>query len=183
MNKKHYQAILLRLSFLAALLFCLNSSGFVVAQERQNQVPLNRTDICKECCGACCEEFYSNCSLSPVMVDGFNILDHETEMALLDKFAQSFNGSPHLSAYVVVYGGHINKFGELEERTNRIKKYLLNFRKLDPGQIKFVMGGFREKFTFEMWLSPVKNSYPPLTPTISPERVKFKGKMESLSSL
>jgi hypothetical protein len=39
------------------------------------------------------------------------------------------------------------------------------------------MGGFREKFSVDLWLSPVKSSYPPITPTISPEKVRFKGKM------
>lgn len=181
MNKKNNQTFFVAILFFWAVFIFCNSGEFAAAQEKQSQNLAKETETCFDCCNTCREKLYSDCSLSPVMIDSFGILQHETEMAVLDKFVQKFNGSPALDAFIVVYGGRTNKYGELDARTNRMKNYLLDFRKLDPSQIKFVMGGFREKFGVELWISPVKNSYPPVTPTVSPETVKFKGKMVSSS--
>lgn len=123
----------------------------------------------------------SNCSLSPAMIDNFGVLNHETEMARLDTSVHTILSAPEFDAYVVIYGGKINQYGEVAERLNRVKNYLLNLKKLDPTRIFFITGGFREKFEFELWLSPVKNSYPPLSPSIEVEKVIFRGKMKPLS--
>lgn len=181
MIKKNNRTFFVALLFLWSIFIFCKSSELVAAQEKQSQNSSKEIETCLDCCSNCREKLYSDCSLSPVLIESFGILQHETEMAILDKFVQMFNGSPALDAYVVVYGGKTNKYGELDARTSRIKNYLLDYRKLDPSQIKFLMGGFREKFDVELWLSPVKNSYPPVKPTISLEKVKFKGKMLTLS--
>lgn len=163
------------------LLFC-ESTHSIFAQSKTNEVATDKTSICQECCTICRDSFYSKCSLSPMLADSFGVLNQETEMARLDNFAQLINSSPESDAYVVIYGGKTNKYGEMGARTDRIRKYLIDFKKQDPSRIIFVTGGFRESLIFELWLSPVKNSYPPLTPSILPENVKFKGKITSLSS-
>lgn len=184
MSKGRHAVVVVVLLILSALAAIDITPPLLTAQEKKSLDSSSTTDACKECCVSCRESFYSRCSLSPVMFDKFGILNHETEMAVLDNFAQEVNSSQGAAdAYVVVYGGRANKYGELEERTKRVKNYLLGFKKLDPSRVMFVTGGFREKFAFEMWLSPVKNSYPPLSPTVSPEQVRFRGKMESLNSL
>lgn len=182
MNKHHSRIIFVVLCLSFACLPFSKSNWFVNAQEKPNETSSEKTTACQECCTACRDFFYSKCSLSPVMADSFGVLNQETEMARLDNFAQSVNNSPEADAYIVVYGGKINKYGEMEARTNRVRNYLIDFKKLDPSRIIFVTGGFREKFGFELWLSPVKNGYPPIVPSVLPEKVRFKGKMTPLSS-
>lgn len=177
MKTKNNQIIFSIISCLLATLVFSYLHRFVTAQENQ---PSSKIGICKECCNTCRKSFYSGCLLSPVMIDGFEILNHETEMARLDKFAQIINSSPESDAYIVIYGGKINKFGELEQRLNRIKKYLIDFRKLDSSRIIFVKGGFREKFEFELWIAPSDKMFPLLTPTVEREKVVFRGKMKPL---
>jgi hypothetical protein len=77
------------------LYFC-NLSEFAAAQEKQSQNSKKETETCLECCNNCREKLYSDCSLSPALIESFGILQHETEMAILDKFVQKFNGSPSL---------------------------------------------------------------------------------------
>lgn len=117
---------------------------------------------------------------SPVLVEGFksSSSNHETEMAILDSYLATLGNNPTSTGYIVVYGGRLNKFGEYEIRTERVMGYISRVRKFDSERIKLVHGGFREEFEFEFWTSEVKNAFPPLSPTVSPEKVKFSGKMK-----
>ncbi len=134
----------------------------------------------------CLETFYKDClnddylsRYSPELSESFTtIINHEDEMARLDNYLSVLNDNPTSTGYIVVYGGRTNKYGEYDIRVGRIKDYIFGFRKKDESRIKFVNGGFREKFEFELWRSPIKNSFPPLSPTVAPEKVRFKGKMK-----
>ena len=121
------------------------------------------------------------CPSPPYVTDKFGAVNDETEIASLDQFTNQIRADKNVVAYIVYYGGKINKYGEFQERTKRIKFYLSKVMKLDMDRIKFVHGGFREKFEFELWLSYTKESFPPLSPTIEPEKVKYIGKMKPLS--
>jgi len=103
--------------------------------------------------------------------------NHEMEIAYLDSYFDQLNINPQATGYIVVYGGRINKSNENEMRVGRIKRYI-KYKNQDESRFKIVHGGFREKFEFEFWLSPIKNAFPPLSPTVAPEKVKFKGKMK-----
>lgn len=160
--------------------FSLNTNK-VVAQE-------NKEDKCEEL-AKCFQQFHREClnenflnSFSPKDIDKFAIVNYEDEMSHLYNFYVELNNNPDAVGFIVVYGGRVNKFGEFDERVKRVKNYLLNDRKLNPSRIKIVHGGFREKFEFELWISPIKNSFPPLSPTVNPEQVKFKGRMKPLDS-
>lgn len=135
----------------------------------------------------CLETFYKECygdefldRYSPKQVDKFGIVNHEFEMLKLDGLKYSLIEDSDLYGYIVIYGGRINKYGEIKERMKRVKGYLINYSKLDEKRVVFVNGGFREKFEFEFWISELENNFPPLTPTIDPEKVVFKGKMKPL---
>ena len=121
------------------------------------------------------------CPSPPYVTDKFGAVNDEVEMARLDQFANQIRADKNVVAYIVYYGGKINKYGEFQERVKRINFYLSKVMKLDMERIKVVHGGFREKFEFELWLSYTKGSFPPLSPTIEPEKVKYIGKMKPLS--
>ena len=134
----------------------------------------------------CYRNYYNECfnnlllDFSPRKIDQFGIVGLDDEQARLDNLAIEFRNNPKLQIYVVIYGGKINKVGELKERANRITKYLIQNRQLDLKKITVINGGFREKFEFELWLSQSEKIFPALSPTVDPERVIFKGKMKTL---
>lgn len=117
----------------------------------------------------------------PFITDKFGAVNDEVEIMRLDQFANQIRSNKNTTAYVVYYGGKLNKYGEFQERTKRIKFYLSEVMKLDMDRVKIVHGGFRETFEFELWLSYAKDSFPVLSPTIEPEKVKYIGKMKHLS--
>lgn len=155
-----------------------NNWQSVVGQESNPPKSLNE---CKDCCKNCLEKQLLDCPSAPVFLSKFDsTINHEDEMARLDNYFAELNNNPESIGYIVVYGGRINKYGELKERVKRIEAYI-KIKNFDPSKIKIVQGGFREKFEFEMWRSPIENSYPPLSPTIDVEKVTFRGKMKPLS--
>lgn len=144
----------------------------------------------QEKCGRladCMEIFYKEClndeylnTFSPELVISFptNLVNHDLEMARLDNYLEVLSNRPNSIGYIVAYGGRTNKYGEYDIRVGRIRRYIIGFRSFDESRIKFVNGGFREKFEFELWTSPTKNAFPPLSPTITPEKARFKGTMK-----
>lgn len=133
------------------------------------------------------EESYIKCGGSPIVdfylpqqQDKFGIIGLEGEWARLDAFAIQLHNNPQLLAYIVIYGGITNKFGELKERPKPLVYYLTAKRGIDPKRIKIIEGGFREKFEFEFWTSQSEKMFPPLSPTIESEKVIFRGKMKPL---
>lgn len=160
-----------------------NNFYFVTAQENKEKKAEKSFNECKDCCEVCKQNYTLNCPSAPYIFERFrSSITHEDEMGRLDNFLVGMQNDSDLTGYIVVYGGRINKYGEWQERVKRIHNYIKYRRKFDISRIKSVHGGFREKFEFELWLSPIKNSFPPLSPTVSPEQVKFRGKMKPLDS-
>lgn len=183
------KAVVLKLSglltILVVLIFLTNDKKIylpsIVAQEVKTE-KLTEKDgkDCEECCAVCREDAVNECPSAPYLVHKFGITTLEEEWLRLDSFAIELGNNPNATAQIIVYGGKINKYNEFQERVKRIKYYLLENRKINPKRIKVIRGGFRDKFEFEFWISEVENSFPPLTPTIDPEKVIFKGKMKPL---
>lgn len=160
------------------VILILSLSVLVFSQE-------NKEDKCGKL-SDCLQSFYKEClndevinQFVPKDVDKFGVVNYEDEMARLDNYYVELNNNPNAVGFIVVYGGRVNKFGEFKERVKRLQTYIKE-RKYDPNRIKVIQGGFREKFEFEFWVSPTKKSFPPLTPTIEAEKVKFKGVMKPL---
>ena len=118
-------------------------------------------------------------TFAPKLVDSFGVTNLETEWAKLDNFFTQLRNDSKAVGYIVIYGAHKNKFGELSERPKTLKAYIKE-KKIDSSRIVFVQGGFREKFEYELWTSPSNKIFPSLSPTIEPERVIFKGRMKPL---
>ena len=135
------------------------------------------------------EKFYKEChdeefrnSFSPRIFDKFGIITLEDEWSRLHNFSTQLKVDPDTIGFIVIYGGRINKFGELNERAKRLTNHLVNDLKIDPKRVTVVQGGFRENFEFEFWLSRIKGVFPPLSPTVDVEKVVFKGKMKPLDT-
>lgn len=181
MQKRKYvwQNFLLSNSILISLAFFTLDGSTVNGQ-------VITTEKCVELT-TCVENFYKECyndtfrnSFAPRIFDEFGIIDLEDEMARTDNFSLQLKNNPEAIGYIVVYGGRVNKFGELDERPKRLTQYLINKVNINPKRIRVIQGGFREKFEFELWISTVKDSFPPLSPTVNVEMVIFKGKMKPL---
>lgn len=163
-----------------AILFTISliNPHFALAQDiSKNNVEPSAED-CKKCQENHLENHIPTCP-TPYLINKFGVTNSEVEAANLDVFFTELNNNPDSVGYIVGYGGRTNKFGEFKERTKRLETYI-KIRKYDPSRIKIVHGGFREKFEFEFWISPIKDSFPLLSPTIEPEKVKFKGLMKPL---
>jgi len=150
--------------------------------------------IAQEAKGDKCDNFFNEYSkvyrecfkgnikdeFAPKQIDTFGITTLEDEWRRLDSFMIEYRNKPDSHIFIVVYGGKINKRGELKERPKPVLWYLINDRKVEPGNITVINGGFREKFEFELWLSPSEKISPLLSPAIDIENVVFRGKMKPL---
>lgn len=64
--------------------------------------------------------------------------------------------------------------GEVQQRVRWLQNYV-NFRNFPKDKIRFVSGGYRERFAIDLWLVPFSSPVPQPTPTS--DRMKYrKGK-------
>jgi len=122
----------------------------------------------------------SNATAEPRKIDSFGAINCEDEMARLDNFALEIQNSPEAQAYISVYGGRRDtRRNEVRARLSRIRYYLLNNRMIASDRIILVNGGYRERFTVELWIRPRGEVAPVATPTVQPRDVRFKrGKVQ-----
>jgi hypothetical protein len=98
----------------------------------------------------------------------------EEEMAHLDNYAISLQVDPNLRGYIVVYGGRRGtRRRQMSARLYRIRRYLTTNRGIQARRIVTARGGFRERFTVELWLVPRGESIPATTSTVNPREVRF----------
>ena len=130
---------------------------------------------------ASCTTVTDCCGFAPVArkTDEFGDINCEEEMAHLDMFAVQLNNEPGSSAYVVFYGGRsykgrLARRGESEARAGRIKKYLAERRGIDAGRVLSINGGYRARWSAELWIAPMGATPPAPTPTLKPQDIKFR---------
>lgn len=166
------------MSFVTAL--CAAGSAQIVAQESEENCIKLFAD-CRQF-NQKCAEFAFVKSLAPNKIDNFGITNYEDEISYLESFAVVLRDRPKATGFIVIYGGKMNKYGELKERTRRITSHLTEILKLNAQRFVTINGGFREKFEVELWTADLPNAYPPLSPTIDVEKVIFRGKMKPLTT-
>jgi len=116
--------------------------------------------------------------------DEFGEISCEYEMARLDQFLIALQNYPAATAYVVYYGGQrygnkLPRLGEAKARAARIAPYLTKQRGLRPDRLIIVDGGFRKRWTIELWIVP-SGVMPAATPTLKKRDIKFRpGKITS----
>src|SRR5947209_3429637 len=112
--------------------------------------------------------------------DEFGNICCEDEKARLDNFANEIRGNPGTRGYIIFYGGRrdsscnnsplrLPRRGEAEARAARMKPYIVNTRGTEPNRIVMINGGYRERWTAELWVVPQGANPPTPTPTVRPE--------------
>lgn len=109
-------------------------------------------------------------------IDEFSGSNWESAMAHLDSFAVNLQNDPAAVGVVFVYGGQGRRRFERDAWSACIKDYLVKRRSIDTSRLVFVLAGYRENLTVELWQSPDKNHVPKPMATIKPRDVKFTGR-------
>lgn len=108
------------------------------------------------------------------LYDSYNYFGAEDGNREIGMFSDEVKKSPSNTAYIILYGGRINKLGELDAHLKGIGASLF-YHGVEERKTVFVKGGFREKLSIDFWIVP-ENACPPLpTPTIDFEKVRFRG--------
>jgi len=105
--------------------------------------------------------------------DEYGDLDFNSERGRLDTFAIALDRTAKLKGYIVVYAGKVACTNEARSRANRARAYLINKRALSPTRISAIDGGYRERFSVELYALPENADPPNIVPTIAPSEVKI----------
>ena len=113
--------------------------------------------------------------------DSYGNIKFEDEKARLDNFAIQLQNDPLASGYIHMFAGRITFENEAQERLDRAKSYLADFRELDRNRIVTVDCGYSTEFWAQMWIVPL-GAKPPAckeTAQIPFSEVKFKKRKPS----
>jgi len=105
--------------------------------------------------------------------DEYGDLDFNSEIGRLDTFAIALDRTANLKGYIVAYAGKVACPYEARSRANRARAYLINKRALSPTRIFAIDGGYRERFSVELYALPENSDPPNIVPTIAPSEVKI----------
>ena len=79
---------------------------------------------------------------------------------------------PSWRGYIIVYAGRRSYRGEAQFKANCYKNYLVRVRKMDPGSLFAVDGGFRDEFGVDLFYGRAAEYPPVLLPTVSPKKAQ-----------
>lgn len=131
-------------------------------------VPSTRDD------GLVCSGFAPQFGLTNyVPFDQYGALDFNVETGRLDTFAIALAQRADLTGYIVVYAGEIACPEEAKFRGNRARAYLIRKRRLEATRIVAVDGGYRKKFSVELYAVPQNADPPRSAPTLAPSEVRI----------
>lgn len=116
-------------------------------------------------------------------IDEFENTNCDDYRGRTDFLLTALRNSSDAQGYIFVYEGDLKQFiydrngkhkgmkyvspemGAAQGLTDYLKNHI-RFRKFPAEKITFVQGGFREKFTVELWIVPNKANPPKPTPTL-----------------
>jgi hypothetical protein len=108
--------------------------------------------------------------------DEYGPICWEDEKARLDNFSIALlYGDKTSIGNIIVYDGKSACRGEAVARAIRAKKYLVEFRKVEPDRVIWRWGGHREELTTILQDMPLGSGTWPLMPLTSPDEVIFIG--------
>jgi len=129
---------------------------------------------------ASCSTVTDCCSIPHAQkFDEYGDVACERERTHLARFRQQLDNQPGSQGYVIFYGGRFygRRFarrGESEARAKRIAAYSPLSDGIEVGRVVVVNGGFRERWTVELWTVPAGAVAPNATPTIDAQTITFK---------
>jgi hypothetical protein len=119
-----------------------------------------------------CPDSYNDL-YNTVKVDGYSKIPFSAEKKRLDAFAQKLFRYDTALGYIMVYAGKRAYMNEAQIWGNRSKQYLEKRWGGDPRRIIFIDGGYREKFTVELFLVPYGLTPPASTPTMRGDEMQI----------
>jgi len=110
----------------------------------------------------------------PHKIDQFSAISLGGERKRLEKLRKHLLTYPTTKGYLIVYAGRQTRVGEAQRIAERAKKYLVD-QGIYPPRIQLVNGGYRDKWTVELYLIPVGAIPPDAKPTVDENRVQIIG--------
>lgn len=98
--------------------------------------------------------------------DSYGRLPTDDEAARLDAFYEKLRTHPNVRGYLIGYNDDTGSRGTFLRRLYGDERYLVELRGLEANRLFTLDGGYREKFTIEMWLVPNGSLPPPPSPTV-----------------
>jgi len=108
--------------------------------------------------------------------DEFKFTNLDDAKERLELFAFNIRESENSQGFYIVYGGKYTQSGQIHSIGWGIRNFLVDNQKIPYGQrFDYVIGGYHEKPTVELFIKPLKCSEEPEpTPTLTIEEVKFE---------
>ncbi len=111
-------------------------------------------------------------------VDEFSFIRCDDELMRMFHYRDYLNNHPDANGYLIVYGGQMEKRGASKAHAARLKDLLINSLGISADRITVFVGGYREKWTVELWALSRDAEKPIPTVTLKPSDVRFrKGKI------
>ena len=98
--------------------------------------------------------------------------DLSAEHALLDRWVAALERDPGAQGYLIAYGGRTSGPDDAQKAADNATDYTMNVRKMDGARTLSGVGGYRERPTVELFVSPANGAVPMATPTVDPKDVK-----------
>ncbi len=103
--------------------------------------------------------------------DEYGDLPTDDESAHLDSFAVTIYKNPNLRGYIIGYAEPRMERGYYLRRIFGVGNYLVETRGLGANRLVVIDGGYKEKFTTELWLIPDGVVAPTPSPTMARPQV------------
>ncbi len=111
--------------------------------------------------------------------DQYGRICWEDEKARLDNFAIELQNYRAATGHIIVYDGSRACRGEAIARALRAKKYMVEYRGVEPDQIAWRWGGYQTDMTTTLVVTPRGASIWPFSPSLSVDDVTFVGNCKS----
>jgi hypothetical protein len=119
-------------------------------------------------------------------LDEYGDVSCADERAQLNYFAVQIRKIPDAKLYIIYYGGkypilrtaefegrRLPKRGEADARVARMKSWLVDRHKLPPSRIVMINGGFKEWFSWQIWIVEKGDNAPTPSPGFPVKEIKF----------
>lgn len=123
----------------------------------------------------CCLAIYASFVLAqttsetkPVQVDAYGDLPTDDEAARLDFLALNLSQQPKMRGHIIAYYQAEMDRGTYLRRIYGIAKYLTYNRGIEASRVAVVDGGYKARFSTELWLIP-ENASPPAPVSTMPQ--------------
>lgn len=106
-------------------------------------------------------------------LDMYGDINFEDEKARLDNFAIQLTNESDATGYIMIYAGRQTYEGEAEEHLLRSRRYVVEYRKVDPDRVVTVNGGYKEEFQTTLIIAPNGAPAPVAMPELSPHEIEL----------